>query len=96
MFKRISLLSSYSLNRFLIGTISSICLFIISPHSNVVMCYFNRLSGKVERDHFDCMCHLFLVSVAVSPASEAPIVIGAFFSLHNPPVSHGGGRLREW
>ncbi|CAF3974918.1 unnamed protein product [Adineta steineri] len=32
---------------------------------------------------------------AISPASEAQIVIGAFFSLHNPPVSHGGGRLRE-
>ncbi|CAF4393728.1 unnamed protein product, partial [Adineta steineri] len=31
----------------------------------------------------------------ISPASEAQIVIGAFFSLHNPPVSHGGGRLRE-
>ncbi|CAF0905159.1 unnamed protein product [Adineta ricciae] len=76
MFKRISLFSSYSLNRILIGAISSICLLIISPHSNVVMCYFNRLS-------------------AVSPTSEAPIVIGAFFSLHNPPVSHGGGRLRE-
>ncbi|CAF4382647.1 unnamed protein product, partial [Rotaria sp. Silwood2] len=31
----------------------------------------------------------------ISPSSEAQIVIGAFFSLHNPPTSHGGGRLRE-
>ncbi|CAF1150956.1 unnamed protein product, partial [Rotaria sp. Silwood1] len=31
----------------------------------------------------------------ISSPSEAQIVIGAFFSLHNPPTSHGGGRLRE-
>ncbi|CAF4940503.1 unnamed protein product, partial [Rotaria socialis] len=34
--------------------------------------------------------------LAISPASETQIAIGAFFSLHNPPASHGGGRLREW
>ncbi|CAF4005550.1 unnamed protein product, partial [Rotaria magnacalcarata] len=33
--------------------------------------------------------------LAISPASETQIAIGAFFSLHNPPASHGGGRLRE-
>jgi hypothetical protein len=41
--------------------------------------------------YFFCMYFL-----AISPSSEAQIVIGAFFSLHNPPTSHGGGRLREW
>ncbi|UJR15692.1 hypothetical protein I4U23_002626 [Adineta vaga] len=64
---------------------------------------FNRISTviisslwlfvTIPHSHF-VMCYFNRLS-AVSPASEAPIVIGAFFSLHNPPVSHGGGRLRE-
>ncbi|CAF3489817.1 unnamed protein product [Rotaria sp. Silwood1] len=40
------------------------------------------------------MCYFNRLS-AISSPSEAQIVIGAFFSLHNPPTSHGGGRLRE-
>ncbi|CAF1267885.1 unnamed protein product [Rotaria sordida] len=40
------------------------------------------------------MCYFNRLS-AVSRASEVDIVIGAFFSLHHPPLSHGGGRLRE-
>ncbi|CAF4108312.1 unnamed protein product [Rotaria socialis] len=40
------------------------------------------------------MCYFNRLS-AVSPVSDAEIVIGAFFSLHHPPTSHGGGRLRE-
>ncbi|CAF3573200.1 unnamed protein product [Rotaria sordida] len=40
------------------------------------------------------MCYFNRLS-AISPSSEAQIAIGAFFSLHNPPASHGGGRLRE-
>ncbi|CAF0773864.1 unnamed protein product [Adineta steineri] len=40
------------------------------------------------------MCYFNRLS-AISPLSDAQIVIGAFFSLHNPPTLHGGGRLRE-
>ncbi|CAF0850162.1 unnamed protein product [Rotaria sp. Silwood1] len=57
------------------------------------MCYFNRLSG-IEK-HLTGFKYFLFVFETVSPATEADIVIGAFFSLHHPPLSHGGGRLRE-
>jgi hypothetical protein len=57
------------------------------------MGYFNRLTG-LRRKKTKKKIDLFFL--AISPTSEAQIVIGALFSLHHPPGSHGGGRLREW
>ncbi|CAF0831411.1 unnamed protein product [Didymodactylos carnosus] len=36
-----------------------------------------------------------LFTLAISPVSEANIVLGAYFSVHNPPPTGTGGRLRE-
>ncbi len=93
MFEQISKLSRNSLHYFLIHLCIVLCLFIIFPHSHFVMGYFNRLTG-LRRKKTKKKIDLFFL--AISPTSEAQIVIGALFSLHHPPGSHGGGRLREW
>ena len=94
MFKRICQFVQSATHHLLIHIGIIICLYTLLPHAPFVMGYFNRLSGSLIRmsrispDEFSFL--------AISPASEAQIVIGAFFSLHHPPGSHGGGRLREW
>ncbi|CAF0958034.1 unnamed protein product [Didymodactylos carnosus] len=38
---------------------------------------------------------MYIFVLAISPVSEANIVLGAYFSVHNPPPTGTGGRLRE-
>lgn len=70
------------------------------PNFRFVSCYFNRISGSLKsakkRKREKTKSERLSIFLATSPVKEDQIVIGAFFSVHYPPVSHGGGRLRQW